>query len=61
MILNIFVFVLVHISNQDIYETYRDEKVQDWSGFPDWALAYDLYNDSCFCWNLFLNEVNTQF
>ena len=35
----------------------RHEKVQDWSRFPDWALAYDLYNASCFCWNLFLNEV----
>ena len=22
----------------------RDEKVLDWSGFPDWALAYDMYN-----------------
>ena len=26
----------------------RHEKVQDWSGFPDWALAYDLYTASCF-------------
>ena len=26
----------------------RDEKVQDKSGFPDRALAYDLYNVSCF-------------
>ena len=24
----------------------RDEKVQDWSEFPDWALAYYLYNVS---------------
>ena len=39
----------------------RHEKVQDWSGFPDWALAYDLYDDSCFCWNLFLNEVKLNF
>ena len=37
--------------------TYTDEKFQDWSGFPDWALAFDLYNVSCFCWNLCLNEV----
>ena len=27
----------------------RDKKVQDWSGFPDWVLAYGLYNVSFFC------------
>ena len=48
-------------TNQLFEASDRDEKVQDWSGFPDWALAYNFYNVSCFCWILCLNEVKTQF
>ena len=31
-----------------VFFYFRDDKVQGWSGFPDWAQAYDICYVSCF-------------